>query len=79
MTTPRERAEVACHFGDDRCTSGAGATALPSRDEDHVGAFEDVLQFLTVRFGGRPADLRVRPRPQAPSDVATQIELDVGV
>ena len=45
-------AQRAGDAGDDRCATGAGATALAGGHEDHVGALEDLLDLLGVVVGG---------------------------
>ena len=65
--------------GDDGGAPGAGATALPRGDEDHVGPLEDLLDLLGVVLGGALADLRVGSGAEAPGELAADVELDVGV
>ena len=64
---------------DDGCAAGAGAAALARGDEDHVGAGERLFDLLGVVFGGAPADLGVGARAESASEVAPDVELDVGV
>ena len=74
-----QRAELARDRRDDRRAAGAGAAALARGDEDHVGPLEDLLDLLAVVLGGLAADLRIRARTQAPRQLTTDVELDVGV
>src|SRR5213078_482823 len=59
--------------------SGAGAPTLPGGDEHHVSALEDFLDLFAVCFRSGPPDLRIAARAEAPGQLATDVELDVGV
>ena len=74
-----QRAEAAGDARHDGCTTGAGAAALAGRDEDHVGALEHLFDLLGVVLGGLAADLGVGAGAQAAGELATDVELDVGV
>ena len=65
--------------GDDGRAARARATAFACRDEDHVGAGERLLDLLGVVLGGAPAHLGIGAGAQAAREVASDIELDVGV
>src|SRR6266487_615775 len=56
-----ERAKGPGDVRDDRRATGAGATALAGRDEDHVGALEHLFDLLAVIFGRLAADVGVGP------------------
>ena len=64
---------------DHRSASGAGATALAGRDEDHVGPAQDLLDLLGVVLGGPVADLGVGARAETPGELTADVELDVRV
>ncbi len=64
---------------DDRCATGSGAAALARGDEHHVGAGERLFDLLGVILGGAAADLGVCAGAEAASDLASDVELDVGV
>ena len=72
-------AQRAGDLGHDGCAAGAGAAALAGRDEDHVGALEDLLDLLGVVLGGLAADLGVGAGAEAAGELAADVELDVGV
>src|SRR5262249_12459888 len=59
--------------------TGAGAAALPRCDEYHVGALDHLLDLVLVVLGCLAADLRVGAGAQATGQLATHVELDVGV
>ena len=77
--TDGQRAEGARDAGDDRGTAGAGAAALAGGDEDHVGALEDLLDLLAVVFRRLAPDFGVGTGAEAAGQLATDVELDVGV
>ena len=59
----RQRAKLAGDAGDDRRGAGPGAAAHAGRDEDHVGAAQEVVDQLLGLLGGalaRPAGCRRR-------------------
>ena len=74
-----QRAERACDPRDDRGAAGTGAAALARRDEDHVGAAQDVLDLVLVVLGGLLAHLGVGAGAEAARQLAADVELDVGV
>ncbi len=59
--------------------AGPGPAALAGRDEDHVGALEGLLDVGPVLLGRLAPDLGITPRTQAPGELATDVELEVGV
>jgi|AJXC01.1.fsa_nt_gi hypothetical protein len=61
-----ERADRLGDLGDDRSRTGTGATPLASRDEDHVGALQRLLELGPVGLSRLAPDLRVPTGPQAP-------------
>jgi hypothetical protein len=71
-----ERLGDAGHHGG---AAGAGATALPGGHEDHVGPLEDLLDLLAVVLGRLRAHAGLGAGPEAPGELATDVELDVGV
>ncbi len=74
-----QRAELAGDVGDDGRAAGAGAAAFAAGDEHHVGALEDLFDLVAVILAGLRADLRVGPGAEAASELAADVELDVGV
>ena len=74
-----QRAQLLGDRGDHGSATGAGATAFPGGDEDHVGALEHLLDLLAVILGGLAADLGVRAGAEAAGQFAADVELDVGV
>ena len=60
-----ERAHLAGQRRDDGSGSGAGAAAEAGGDEDHVGAFEGLNDFVGVFERGLAADFRIGARAQA--------------
>ena len=80
VTTPMVSApELARDRRHHRRSAGAGAAALASGDEDHVGALEDLLDLLAVLLGGLATHLGVRAGAETPGQLAADVELDVGV
>ena len=80
VTTPMVSApEALGDLGDDGRGAGAGAAALAGGDEDHVGALEHLFDLVAVLLGGLAADLGVAAGAEAPGELATDVELDVGV
>ena len=75
----RQRADTASDLGHDGCRARAGATTLAGGDEDHVGALEGLLELVPVLLGGVHADVGVAPGAQAAGQLATDVDLDVGV
>ncbi len=74
-----QRAELLGDAGDDGGATGAGATAFPGGDEDHVGTLEHLLDLLAVVLGGLAADIGVGAGAEAAGELAADVELDVGV
>src|SRR4029077_9768617 len=70
-----ERAEGPRDVRDDRRATGAGATALAGRDEDHVGALEHLLDLLAVILGRLAADIGVGSGAQSPGEFTADIKL----
>ena len=70
---------LAGDLGDDRGRTGAGAAALAGGDEHHVGALDHLLDLVAVRLGGAAADLGIAAGAEPAGEVATDVELDVGV
>src|SRR5581483_2600111 len=60
-----ERARLFGNLRDDRAGSRAGAAAHAGGNEDHVRAFDGLVQFLTALFGGFGSDGGVAARAQA--------------
>src|SRR5690606_27554299 len=59
--------------------TGAGATALASGDEDHVGTLDHLFDLVGVVVRCLGAHVRVGPGPQTTGQLTTDVELDVGV
>ena len=80
VTTPIVSAPMRLgDLGDDRRAAGAGAAALAGGDEHHVGALEHLFDLVAVRLGGLPADLGIAAGAEAAGELATDVELHVGV
>ena len=77
--TDGQRTDRPGDLRNDRRTTGAGATALAGRDEDHVGALEHFFDLFAVVLGCLPADLRVGTGAEPAGELTTDVELDVGV
>ena len=75
----RERLELASKLGDDRGTTGAGATALARGDKDHVGALERLLQLVPALLGGSLTDSRVGPGAEPARCARADVDLHIGV
>src|SRR6516162_6022253 len=75
----REGAEGARDAGHDGGAAGAGAAALPGRDEDHVRALEDFFDFLAVVFRRLGPDVGVGTGTEPAGQFAADVELDVGI
>lgn len=58
----------------DRRRAGAGATAHAGRDEQHVGAFDQLHDALAIFDGGLPADVRVGAGAQALGERAAELQ-----
>src|SRR5690606_6896952 len=58
----------------------AGAAAEAGRDEQHVRAFDDLVQAVAILHRRLPADVRVRARAETFRDVAADLQarLDLG-
>src|SRR5699024_2166868 len=68
--------------GDPRHDGRAARTrtaALARGHEDHVGTLDDLFDVFCVVVGGLRARLRIGTCAKAPGEVATDVELDVGV
>ena len=59
--------------------AGAGAAALAGRHEHHVGALDDLFDLVGVVLGSLLADVGVGAGAEAASQLAPDVELDVGV
>src|SRR2546421_111335 len=68
-----EGAEGLGDLGDHGRTAGAGAAALAGRDEDHVGALQDLLDLVTVLLGSLAPHFGVRPGAKASGQVAADV------
>ena len=80
VTTPMVSAPIDLRDArDDGGAAGAGAAALARGDEHHVGARERLFDLFGVVFGGATADLGIGARAEAASELAADVELDVGV
>ena len=80
VTTPMVRAPSALgHLGHHRRRPGAGAAALAGGDEDHVGPLQRLFDLGAVLLGGLAAHLGIAPGPEAPGQLAADVELEVGV
>ena len=77
--TDGERADRLGDARDDRRATGSGAAALARGDEDHVGPGEGLLDLLRVVLCGASADLGIRAGAEAARELASDVELDVGV
>ena len=75
----RERTEAARNLRDDRRATGAGAATLARGDEHHVGALEDFLDLVAVVLGGLSTHFRVGAGTEPTSELAADVELDVGI
>ena len=64
---------------DHRGATGSRATALSGGDEDHVGPREDFLQLVAMRLRCGTAHIWIGAGAEATGDLATEVELDVGV
>ena len=74
-----QRSDGARDPGDDRGATGAGATTLASGHEHHVGALHDLFDLVGVVLGRLGPDLGVGAGTQPTGELATDVELDVGV
>src|SRR5690606_2242879 len=63
----------------DGCTARAGSAALAGGDEHHVGACESLLDLFLMVFGRAAAHLGVGSGAEAAGQVASDVELDVGL
>src|SRR5690606_19867186 len=66
-------------LGDDGSAARTGAATLTGGDEDHVGALERLLDLVGVVLGRLATLRRVRPGPEAPGEVTTDVQLHVRV
>src|SRR4029079_16585028 len=64
---------------DDRCAAGASSAALAGGDEDHVGALQGIFDVLSVVLRSLPALVPVGSRTETTGQLATDVELDVGI
>src|SRR5918999_721232 len=67
------------HLGDHRRGTGAGAAALTGGHEDHVRAFERLLDLVAALIRRAIADLGVGSGAEALGELVADLELDVGV
>jgi hypothetical protein len=74
-----QRAELLGDRRHDGCPAGARAATLAGGDEDHVGALEELLDVVTVVFGGASPDLRVGTGAETARRIAPDVELHVGI
>ena len=58
----RQRAELACEFGDDRCCARARASTHSTGNENHVGTFERLLHLFARLIGRLLAEVGVHAR-----------------
>ena len=75
----REGADRLGDAGHDGRAARAGAAALASGDEDHIGARKRLLDLFGMVFGSTTADLGVGSRAEPAGQFAAHVELDVGV
>ncbi len=69
----RERADVTREASDDRCGTGARASAGARGHEDHVRALEEALDLVLLLEGGAVAELGIRARAQAAAGACAQV------
>src|SRR5205807_2045907 len=74
-----QRTELLAEPGNDGRTTGARATALAGRYEDHVGALQRVLQFVPALERRRQSDRGIGSRAQAARRFRADLDLHVGV
>ena len=80
MTTPMVSAPTGLgDLGHHRGGTRAGPAALAGGDEDHVGTLERLFDLAPVLLGRLATDLGVAPGPEPPGELATDVELQVGV
>ena len=80
VTTPTVSAPICLgDLGDDGRATGAGPAALARGDEHHVGALQHLFDLGAVLFGGLATDLGIRARAETARELATDVELHVGV
>ena len=71
----RQRPGLLRHLGDDRRGAGAGPTAQPGGDEDHVRAVEGLGDLLGVLLRRPLADRAVAAGPEAARDLVADPDL----
>ena len=71
----RQRAGLLGELGDDRGRAGAGPTAEPGGDEDHVGVDEGLGDLLGVLLGRPLADRAVTAGAEAAGDLVADPDL----
>ncbi len=74
-----QRTCLAGDLGDHGSSARTGATTFAGGDEHHVGATHHLFDLVVVRLGGRPTHLGVAAGTEASREIATDVELDVGV
>src|SRR4029079_2885494 len=74
-----ERADRLGDLGDHWCATGAGATALSGRHEDHVSALEHLFALFAWCFAVFFAALGIRTGPQTAGQLTAHVQLDIGV
>ena len=68
----RQRAAFLGDLRDNRRRACACAAAHARGDEDHIRAFQHVIQFVCGFFGGFAADLRVAARAETAGELLTE-------
>ena len=77
--TDGQCADVLGDLGDDRRSTGTGATTLASGDEDHVCTLQDLFDLLAVFLGCGAAHLGIAACTQTTGQLTADVELDVGI
>src|SRR5208283_230464 len=70
----RQDAEFLGHLRHHRRRTGAGASAHPRGDEQHVAPFDELDDAVTVLHGGLASDFRIGPCAQPLGDVAADLQ-----
>ena len=76
----RQDSHLLRELRDDGRGARARAAAQARRDEQHVGAFDDLLDAVAIFHRGLPADLGIRAGAEPLRDVAADLQarLDLG-
>ena len=72
-------AQIVCHLGHHRSSTGAGAAAHTGGDKDHLGALQSVCDLILALLGSALTDLGVGTCAAALGELGAQLHLGGGM